>query len=85
MNYSLVNKQLVSDLEDEILQKAISIFIKSTQQDIEHFSIYIKKKQFPEIANICHKIAGASVSVGFEKFSELAKIIEQNNGIQFQN
>ncbi len=72
----MINKELVKDLDEDILLQAIAIFIKNAENDLGGLQLAFDRSNTPQVKRISHKLAGSSISVGLEKFHQLAKEIE---------
>lgn len=77
----MFNKELVKDLEEDILLQAIAIFIKNTEKELLLLADSNTKSETQEVIKLSHKLAGSSISVGLENFHTLAKTIENKKGV----
>ena len=73
---SRVNKNLVTDLDTNILEIALATFLKNASSEIEILFKSLNDKNFTQVKSIAHKLAGSSIVVGLEDFSIKAKGIE---------
>ena len=73
---SKVNKSLVSDLDDDILEFALATFIKNATTEINAILTCFKSKNFTQLKSLAHKLAGSSIVVGLADFSLKANKIE---------
>lgn len=76
---SIFNKNLVLDIDEDILELALGIFIKNAQKEIEDVFQNFETKNFNQLKSVAHKLAGSSITVGLETFSSKAKKIELKN------
>lgn len=72
----MINKQLVEDLDKDILLMALNIFLKNANKEIPLLIKSIEKGDEKKRKKIAHKLAGSSISVGLEDFSQLMTKVE---------
>jgi len=68
----------------QLLEKAITIFIKATKNRIELISNSISKNDYKTIRCEAHAIKGSALTIGAEQLGESARILEksmQNNKV----
>lgn len=73
---SKVNKKLVADLDDDVLEYALTIFVKNASKDIKEILSCFKTKNLTQLKSLAHKLAGSSIVVGLDEFSLKANKIE---------
>jgi HPt (histidine-containing phosphotransfer) domain-containing protein len=74
---SMVNKSIVADLDEDILELALSIFIKNADKEILELTENYKEKNLTKVKSLAHKLRGSSITVGLKKISSIAQKIEE--------
>ena len=54
----MINKELVKDLDEDILLQAIAIFIKNAENDLGGLQLAFDRSNTPQVKRISHKLAG---------------------------
>lgn len=72
----MINKELVADLDQEILEIALQVFLKNASEEVLSIVSCFSHNDYKEIKRLAHKLKGSSIAVGLEAFSEIARSIE---------
>ena len=59
------------DIEDLVI-----IFLQKRREDYETLVHLLKKDDYDNIKEVCHRIAGTALSYGFDRIAELAREME---------
>lgn len=73
----MINKEIVADLDDDILEMAIQVFIKNATVEVPALQEAYNQNNLEEVRRLAHKLKGSSIAVGLEEFSNQAKLIEE--------
>ena len=73
---SRVNKKLVADLDYDVLEYALSTFIKNGCIEMDNIYTCLKEENFTQLKSIAHKLVGSAIVVGLEDFSKRSQEIE---------
>jgi HPt (histidine-containing phosphotransfer) domain-containing protein len=81
--WQVINMEIVNQLKDlggtEMIESVFADFIKESTEQLENAcSLPIKTMDYQTIKNQLHTIKGNAGTLGVEKFSKQAEIIEKN-------
>lgn len=69
---------MITDSDDDLINKLIRTFLETTREDIEHLELAINKHRVKEISNLTHRIKGGAAIVGANQLYQLTENLEKN-------